>query len=299
MTEKDLIDVPADVSPEQFDTTEVPALFRGADEGYVTALEKTAANAPRVITAMQKILVAVAHDGDWVVQDGKAGLCSAGAERYLKFFPMRFVNWSSEKQEWTDKEGPAYRWVYRCTAEFNGSCTQVEGRFSTRDKFLGFRNQQWRPLEEIDESDIRAAAMHVCRGEGIKVMLGLRAIPEGALRKLGVPLKDARRIEHTRGADGGAPAATGDDATLQKRLRMMLLDMSNGDTAEASKLLESTTGFTGKDGKEVPGRKRVEQLTGKWLGTTYGKIKDQYISLIGQAEYDARIEGGGNGAPAV
>lgn len=297
MTDKELMEVPAEVMPERVDSGEVPALFRGADEGYVLALEKTAENAPRIITAMQKILVAVANDGDWVVQDGKAGLCSAGAERYLKFFPMRFTSWSCDKQEWRDNEGPAYRWVYRCTVEFNGASTQVEGRFSTRDKFLGFRNQQWRPLEEIDESDIRAAAMHICRGEGIKVMLGLRAIPEAALQKLGVPLKDARRVEHARGAQGGSPAATGDDATLQKKLRTMLLDISNGDAAEAAKLLESTSGFPGKDGNQVPGKKRVEQLTGKWLGTTYGKIKDQYIAQFSPAEYDKRIEGTGNGAP--
>lgn len=274
----------------------VPAIFNAADEARVEALEKAAANAPRVVKAMNRILVAIAHSGDWVSHDGKkASLCSAGAERFLKFFPMKFLNWKREKQDWTDKEGEAYRYIYSATCVSGESEFLIEGRFSTRDKLLGFKNGKWKPLEEIDETDIMAAARHICIGEGVKAHLGLRAMPISDLETLGVRVDQIGSVPYQKGGQGGAPATSTDDKALQQKLISMALALSNGDTTEAGTLVETESAFKAKDGKEVPGKKNPKQLTGKRLEITYGKIKQLYVNMFGEDQYNGEIEGSGNG----
>ena len=275
----------------------MPGLLGAANEGFVAALEKTAENAGRVVNAMNKTLVAIALPGDWVTHDGNiASLCSAGAERFLKFFPMKFTDWEREKQEWSDVEGKAYRWIYRAICTFGGTVLMTEGRFSTRDKLLGFKDDKWRPLEEIDESDIMAAARHICIGEGIKAHLGLRAMPIEELDKLKVNVKNIKSFGgYQSGSRGGAPTASADDYAIQTKLRKMCIEIANGDMDSAASILEDESSFTGKDGTKVAGKKNTTHLTGQRLSITYDKVKGRYIATFGQEQYNADIEGGGNG----
>jgi len=281
-----------DVAIVDRDALEVPGIFNASDESWIARLEQTAKNAPKVIEYFNKILVNIAHAGDWVTHNGKtASLSSAGAERYLKFFPMQFVDWDREKQEWTDEIGNAYRWIYRCICIFNGTQLLVEGKFSTRDKLLGFKNNEYRPLEEIDESDIMSAARHMCIGEGIKAHLGLRAIPVETLKQLSVKVEDVNSVGYQQGSRGGTPEASDDEQKTQMKLQKMCIALGNGDPETAMSILEEVSSFTGKDGKIVKGKTMTKFLTGKRLEITFGNVKERYVRSFGQEHYDADIEG--------
>lgn len=242
------------------------------DEGFVADLEKAAQYAPRVVDAMRKILVAVAYPGDWSDHDGSACLSSAGSERYLAHFPVRFTNWTREKVEWTDEEGPAYRWIYRALASWKGRQVMCEGRYSTRSPFLGKAHGEFRDLKDIDEGDIMAAAQHICQGAGIKTLLGLRGIPTDELIRLGVDEGKIERVDRSKGSKGGA---TGDEKVQQAEVRTMLMAMADQDEKKAKDILEELTAFE-KDGKNVPGLRTVAKLKGRRLEVTLDKTIKKY-----------------------
>jgi hypothetical protein len=270
-----------------------PMLMRAADDNWVRGLEKMAANAQRVIAAHNKIIATIAQPNDWVTHDGKsASLCSAGAERFLRYFAIQFTGWEREKIEWTDGAGPAYRWTYRCFASYEGSTLLVEGKFSTRDKLLGFKGDAWRPLEEIDESDITQAARRTCIAEGVKQLLGIRHFSIETLRTLGVNVENIKSLSYEKGKGGGAPETTANDVVLQRRLTIMARELAGGNVNEAGSIVETASSFATKDGKTIAGKKNPQYLTGKRLEITYGKIMDRFIAEFGDEEYAAKIDPG-------
>lgn len=271
------------------------------DENWLGALEFAAERSEKMKLAMTKLLVSKTYPEDWHIENGKACLGWQGIERVWSALPKSFHSsitvMAKQEEKTTDSHGDRLDCRVEIVATIGNQTYTEFGRYSSRNK-LYKRGDSWQPLSEIPPGDIFMGAFHNACGNAYKRALGINGIPERVLVEMKIDVTKMGRFDRQAGSQGGAPVATGDDATLQKRLRTMLLDMSNGDAGEAAKLLESTTEFTGKDGKQVAGRKRVEQLTGKWLGTTYGKIKEQYIAQFTQAEYDTRIEGEGNGAGA-
>lgn len=310
---RDVFDVPtAETLPERQDAIETPGLLlQGADENWVKALEKTAQNAERIVRAINKTMVSVAQTGDWVVQGDKCGLCSHGAERLLKFFPMTFFNWKKEKQEWTDNNGEAYRWIFSCDVAFpvrdgkpTGSVMRVEGRYSTRDKFHGYANQKWRPLHEIDESDIMAAARHICIGEGIKAHLGLRNIPKKTLEDLGIPLDQVGSVSRRSGTQGGQTEVSEVDKAKQAIIWEMAYTLCNNNQETAEGMIVDESAFVGKNNKEVKA-KSSKMLKGKWLDQVFGKVKAKFTEELGEDNYEeicARHQKGsksnGGGSPS-
>ena len=260
------------------------------DESYVTALENAAEYAPRIEAALRKILVTIAYPGDWSNHGKTACLSSAGAERALKHFRISFCKWTREKMEWKDDLGSAYRWIYRAECHYKGRAILCEGRYGSRSKFLCKVGGEFKKLEEIDEGDIMAAARHICQGEGIKTMLGLRGIPTEELIRLGVPKDKIADAGYGEGSQGGS---TDDESKQRSEVRGMLLMICNNDENEAKKMLvELTTyvtkkdGFGRKKGDTVPGVQSVDKLRGVPLKIALDKATKKL------AEWEADQGGG-------
>lgn len=64
------------------------------------------------------------------------------------------------------------------------------------------------------------------------------------------------------------------DAEMRETLRIMIKDLA-GDDGNCNDLLEQYTGFEGKDGK-VKSVRNLKDLKGKWLQSTYGKVKKDW-----------------------
>ena len=63
-----------------------------------------------------------------------------------------------------------------------------------------------------------------------------------------------------------------DDAELRQRIYDMLMAVFAGDQAKCLDKLEELSGFNGDNGP-VKGKRSTHDLSGKWLNTTYGKVK--------------------------
>ena len=145
--------------------------------------------------AILNIIIKRSYPGDWVCHDRedvpverrKANIGAAGAERFANFLGVREANWIEHPKEWSDDK-KHYSYSFEADFSFQGITRHAIGRVGTRDKFFGFAHGAWKPLDEVDENDIRTAAFRDCVKKGITRLFGIRNIPLTKLRELGYDL---------------------------------------------------------------------------------------------------------------
>lgn len=293
MNEMEIIDV----VPEGPGTEIATITNTGDPEAMLAILEKKAKLAPRILAATNTILVAATHPEDWTEQGGKMCLSSAGAERVATMFSIRFHDHKWLKEEFRDEHGQAYRYVYECTASLGDREVFAQGTYSTRDKFLGYNSGKWRPVEDINENSIRSAAYHICQGNAIKALLGLRGIPADRFAEMmsntGRDASKAATVRRGKGTSGGTST---DDSAMQKQLAEIciyiasggftvvkndkgycdLVEMGESDDREsverAKEICEIVSSFIGKGGEVVNGLP-ASKLRGKRLEISLSTAK--------------------------
>ena len=306
--------------------TELARVMAAGDPDLLLAvLEKKAQVAGRMRAAIEQIVVSQTYPRDWTIQgEGDraiACLSSAGAERIARNFGIKYEKVEGKKQSFADEEGTAYRYVFTGYASLFDRTVYAEGSYSTRDEFLGKKDGKWRPLEEINEGDVRSAAHHIFCGNAIKELLGLRGLPAEEFRRIMVATgRDAGKagtVDRGRGTQGGTNP---EDSKQQKELAEICITIANAahtvsledngefylrpladsdgrDTlAIAKDICLQISSFEGKDGQTVAG-KGAKDLRGRWLGATLAKAR----KLKEQLPSDRTQDGGsddGNLFPA-
>ncbi|HUT61284.1 MAG TPA: hypothetical protein VNA25_25830 [Phycisphaerae bacterium] len=307
---------------ETFDAELIPGQAPGAElarvvsegdpEVMLRVLETKAKLAGRMRAAIEHIMVSQTYPQDWTIQgDGdKARAClgSAGAERIARNFPIAFRGVTWKREDFEDASGKGYRYVYGGYASMYDRDVYAEGSYSTRDEFLGKAHGEWRPMEDINEGDIRAAAHHIFMGNAVKALLGLRGLPVAEFNRImaatGQQAAKAGRVDRTSGAQGGVSPA---DKKHQAELCKACLDLvaagysaergadgrwtpaalGEEDTREANEiakdLCERISSFRGKDGKEVRGL-TASRLSGKRLEITLSTAHDLLGMVSGEGE---------------
>lgn len=295
-----------DAEPVENASTELAKVMAEGDPDTTLAiLEKKAELAPRWNRAINTILVTQTYPEDWTEQGGKMCLSSAGAERVARLFSIRFHDQKCRKEEFSDSIGKGYRYIYECNATLGDREVFAQGVYSTRDKFLGKKGDDYRPTEDINENNIRNAAYHICIGNAIKALLGLRGIPAERfaqiMGKAGEDATKAKSVQRTTGAQGGTST---DDAKMQAELWTLCQEIVNAGCAveknekgywEAVPMSDDAGGvdpsdlalgvckaissFTGKDGRPVEGA-GPKSLKGKRLEVTLGTARKvvEYMS---------------------
>jgi len=288
-----------EISPEESASTEMATLTAEGDiDVFTSQLEKKAALAPRIKAAQDAILASQTYPSDWIEHGSMMCLSSAGAERVGRLFNIKFFEVKDKKEDFTDSIGKGYRFVYEGKATMDNRVTFATGMFSTREKFLAFANGVWKPVEDINENNIRRAAYHIFIGNAIKSLLGLRNIPKTEwtkiMNRIGSDAKAAGAVRYGKTTKGGT---TQDDSALQKELAEACIAISNAGyyvekyegkwklcqqtdeqsiaepVALAKQICEQISSFEGKDSKVVLG-KPASQLKGKRLEISLKTAKD-------------------------
>lgn len=298
-----------DAEPVEGPGTELAQVMQEGDPDLMLErMEKKAKNAVAMAKAINTILVTQTFPADWVEQGSGdktiACLKSAGAERVGRNFPIRFFDSKWSKEEFSDDNGKGYRYVYECKATLYDRTVFAQGIYSTRDKFLGYAHEEWRPLEDINENDIRSAAYHICQGNAVKAILGLRGIPASEFRKImegaGLDPTKATTVTHGTGTRGGTAP---DDHKKQKELAEICIAISNAgcdvspddkgywqavpvgisddrtDIDRAKDICIYLSSFEGKDGNTVKGM-LASHLKGKRLDVTLGIARKVQEHLV-------------------
>jgi hypothetical protein len=238
-------------------------------------------------------------------------LSSAGAERIGRNFPITFHDVTWKKEEFSDASGKAYRYVYTGYASMYDRTVYAEGTYSTRDELLGKAGGQWRPIEDINEGDVRSAAHHYFLGAAVKQLLGLRGMPWAAYERImGKTGQDVTKtnapVQRGQGTQGGA---TADEQKHRIDLSKICMDLANaGHTVErntagywgaiplgeaddrkateiAADICMRLSSFKGKDGNEVKG-KAIRELAGKRLDATLGTARKVWETFAASAAND-------------
>lgn len=286
-----------DVEPIENTGTELATVMQEGDpEAQLALLEAKAKLAPRMNAAINAILVSQTYPEDWTQQGEKMCLSSAGAERVARLFSIKFSNKKWVKEAIKDDIGVGYRYVYECDCSMNDRTVFAQGAYSTRDKFLGSKGGEYRPLEDINENNIRNAAYHICIGNGIKALLGLRGISverfNAMMSAAGEDPAKAKKVNRGKGTQGGTSQ---DDTAKQQQLaeccmviaqasmtvesdgkKWIPVPISDNDTRDemdrAMGICELLSTFTTPDDKTVKG-KIPSNLKAKWLNSTLAKAK--------------------------
>ena len=248
-----------------------------------------ASNAEKRIEAINKIksiVFQVTNENDWVDQNGKPYLQASGCHKVANIFGIswRFIG---EPKKVIEEDGN-YRYDIQLEVYTGTRSIEVVGTRSTKDSFFTTRYKDKEkvtlPPSEVDAGDILKASITNTQANGISAILGIRNLTWDEIK--GIDKSKTGKVKY------GKSEMSDEAKDLKAEIKKMLTEMAIASKTDFSKLLQLYTTFTGKDGKEVMGKSKLEDISEKAMPVTYGKVKTVYEEFKGNKDDKA---GGING----
>lgn len=242
----------------------------------IVSLEKSVENAEKYLSLMSKIrlmAIKLLNKTDVSNQGGKPYIEKAGCDKIASAFGVHIFDTSFEKELFRDDNGDYY--VYTCSGSgtWNNHHESEIGTCSSRDDFFGKKGGSYKPMSEVDVTDIKKKAFTNFANRIIKKLIGLSFTWEELADLSGrVITKDAvQTVDFAKGSKGGN---TDSPKTKQLRdeCRTNLLKLNNNEEGLAIKMLVTLTAFQGKDGP-VAGKDHISKLSEKQVEILHGKLK--------------------------
>lgn len=285
------------------DTTELAETKEMTSDG-MDAVIAVASKMDAFSKAMDTILNHVikrSYIGDWVChakegakqEDMKANIGSAAAERIASFLGIQEKNWTPGLKVKSD-DGQFFTWQFEADFGFGKRWIHAIGRASSKDKFFGFANGQWKDLEDVKEDDIRMAAFRNTRKEGVRGLLGLRSIPLAKLQELGFNTANVRMAGFTAKMSAEDKGKAASDGLIYKEIKVV----SIAKKSESKDPKKPWTLWTITDGKleygmfSAPDGKRLTLLTLRQEDQLPVKVGVKVGSYNNKEQYSIeRVEG--------
>ena len=225
------------------------------------------------VKKIKSIVLRLTRADDWTDQGGKPYLSASGCHKVAGVFGIswRFIGEPKKAHE----EGGHYRYETMLSVFMGRRSIEVMGSRQSNDPFFTVRYRDGKkvelPASEIDGGDILKASITNAQAIGISALLGIRNLTWEDLEEAGIARDSvAGKVEYKK------PEMSEEAQTQKEAIWKMLLEMGLGKPENAKKLLVKATTFTGKDGKEVPGKNDLNKISEKQMAVTYGKVKDAY-----------------------
>jgi hypothetical protein len=272
-------------------TDETTAVVLPDEQGIMSdnlvAIAQAAEKRVAAIRRIKAVALSVTNKNDWLDQEGRPYLWGSGAEKVARLFG---ISWRVDEPVLYVEDDGHYAYTYKGEFGMGVSTIEAIGSRSSRDPFFSRSHGQDVPLDKIDRQDVKKAAYTNCVGNGVTRLLGIRnltweEVEEFAKFKRG----DTRGVKYQK-------AEMSEEAKDQRaELRRMILEMAGSDSEAAKDILLSLTTFVGRDGKEVAGKRRVDDLSERQVPVTYGKVKKAYEHWQATGELPQLGGGGPNG----
>ena len=180
------------------------------NQGLADVTDDIIASAERRVAQVEKIVTLAlkrTNATDWIDQNGKPYLAASGAEKVARLFGISWKVVKSEKVFSTDEKGQFY--FYEFIGEFTLGRDKIEtvGTCSSKDQFFAKSKGEFKPLSEIDETNIRKAAYTNMVANGITRMLGIRNLTWAEVEKAGIQRSGAAKVDYAAGGAGGGLAS--------------------------------------------------------------------------------------------
>jgi hypothetical protein len=170
------------------------------------SIELIIAEAERRAEVLKKVLtVAIKRTNptDWVDQNGKPYLGGSGCEKIAPLFGLKMEGCVNQRNEREDEKGKYY--IYTFMARFHWAAGDIEaiGTCSSRDKFFAWDKEAkgYKPLYEVDETNIMKAAYTNLTVNGVTRALGIRSLTWEDLERAGLKRDSVAKVEYNKGAN--------------------------------------------------------------------------------------------------
>jgi len=238
-----------------------------------------AENAEKMVNAVKKIkriALSVTNDQDWVDQGGKPYLWASGAEKVARLFG---ISWRIEEPLFEVFDDGYFQYTYKGKFQMGRHEIEAIGTRSSKDLFFSATknsdkegNRILKPPSEIDRGDVKKAAYTNCIGNGVTRILGIRNLTWDDIKGAGIDMSKVSKINYK---SKEKTDLSSEAKQKRKAIGEMLMEISGGDINKSQDLLESFTTFE-VDGKEIKGKRSLEELSEKQIAVVYGKTKDKY-----------------------
>ena len=230
------------------------------------------------IEAVKKIKILslrATNPQDWTDQGGKPYLQVSGSEKVARLFG---ISWQIEPPSCLLEEDGHFLFEFKGRFSMGNVEIEAIGTRSSKDPFFSGKRENLKPPSEIDKGDVKKAAFTNCIGNGVTRLLGIRNLTWEDLREAGVDQSKVVKIDYKTGE-------MSEDALSQREeIRSMLMEMCGNDEKKFAAALKKVTSFVGKDGKEISGKPKLEDISEKAIPVNLNKVKKAYI------EWKAREE---------
>lgn len=279
-----------------------PTDIQPLDPAAVRILEdadKLAAVAQRranIYASIRAIAIQATDISDWRMMGEHCYLEEGGVKKVARVCGVSMGAPRQTKQalEPDERHGTGYLW--RTEAEFcvgkleesTDIITEI-GVATSRDAFFAETgrgdDKVYLSSWEVDEANIIKKSHTNCFSRGVTSLLGIRNVTPDQLKAAGLDVTRLKGIRFDSGSKGGrgqqesaSTSAADLEVTAEKRkkLRDQILEMCQGDQADAKTMLAALTKFTGRDGKEVAGVQSVDRLSGQRLDIALDRVTKEH-----------------------
>jgi len=256
----------------------------------IRSVEESLKGAERYLELMDKIRKAsirLTNNLDWSNQGGKPYLEKSGCDKIASAFGVKVFDITFVKEKISDDKGDYI--IYSCHGKgrWNNHETEETGTCSTRDDFFGKGTtadgqKGWKPLSEVDLTDIMKKAQTNLSNRLIKKLIGLSFSWEEIKELSGdkISAETVLKVDFAKGARGGNSDSP-ETKKLRDECRATLLKLNDGEEGPARAMLIQMTAFQGKDGL-VAGKDHISKLSEKQVQILHGKLKKGIADLDAQ-----------------
>lgn len=217
------------------------------------------------INRIKRAALKVTNPRDWTNQNGNPYLQVSGAEKVARLFG---ISWRIDEPQITFSDDGHFSYTYKGYFNLGTGSIEFEGSRGSKDGFFSHGDKL--PASEIDKNDVKKAALTNTIGNGVTRILGIRNLSWEDLQEAGINMDNIPKIEYKK------QEMTGDVKETRDKLEKLLTEMAGGSKVEFARTLAKYTAFIGKDGKEIPGKTNLSDLTEKAIPVVYGKVSKAY-----------------------
>lgn len=248
----------------------------------IRTIEESVAQAEKYVGLLSKIRlmsIKLTNNMDWSNQGGKPYLEKSGCDKIASAFGLKIYSPEFTKETLKDDKGEYIMFTCSGEGEWNNSRESEIGACTTRDDFFGKKGGDYKPLSEVDLTDIKKKAFTNLANRLIKKLLGLSFTWEeiSAMTAGKISKDSVQTVTFSQGSKGGNTDSP-ETKKLREEIRTMILKIVGNDESLAKLKLEELTGFMGKnkttnEPEFIKGRQNVAQLSEKQVQITHGKCK--------------------------
>lgn len=272
-------------------------LVSAIDTMSIESIERSVETAERYMNALnsiRKMAINMTNQLDWVDENGTPYLQKAGCDKIAGGFGIRSADVTCEKEKEEDKNGQYVTYTYSGNGMWMNNVTHEIGTASSRDAFFANRTVNGEriklPLDEVNCMDVKKKAHTNMMNRLIKRLLGLsftweeiEQISNGRITRQG-----GARVTYDKGKKGGN-TMTSEQKNERTEIANRILALVGGDKPSAENWLENETKFTTKDGKNIAGKRSMNDITDKqipFIKRALDKAEKELDESINQMEVE-------------